>query len=338
MSSKQVKLLILSSVLLVVAMIISLGIGRYYIPPLEVTKILFSKVIDVEQTWPNSAETVIFTIRIPRILANVLVGVSLALAGAVYQSIFQNQLVSSDILGVSNGASVGAALAMIFGANAVLLQTTALTFGLLTVAITLLLARLLGTKNNLTLVLSGLIISGFMSSFLSLLKYVADPYAQLPAIVYWLMGSMAGIQYKDVISIMLPVIFSILIIFLMSWRVNIISLGENEAKLLGMNVQRIRLISIVAATLLTACAISISGVIGWFGLMVPHLCRLIVGDDNRILFPFTAVVGGILMIVMDTIARTLLETEIPLGIITGTAGTIAFAIIIIKKRARFHEA
>lgn len=337
MNIKQLQLMLLSTILLIIMMIISLGIGRYYIPPLEVVKILLSPIMNIEQTWATSAETVIFTIRIPRILANVLVGISLALAGAVYQSIFQNQLVSSDILGVSNGASVGAALAMIFGTNAFLLQTTSLVFGLLTVAITLILAKMLGTKNNLTLVLAGLIISGFMSSLLSLLKYVADPYVQLPAIVYWLMGSMASIEYKDILSIIAPVTLSVLLIFIISWRVNIISLGETEAKLLGMNVQRIRLISIIAATLLTACAISISGVIGWFGLMVPHLCRLIVGDDNRVLFPFTAVIGGMLMIFMDTIARTLLETEIPLGIITGTAGTMAFAIIIIKKRARLNE-
>lgn len=326
---------IICLILLTISSLISVGTGRYPIDPSLTLNIIFDKIMknDMSQYDPTLL-TVLFTIRIPRICADILVGAGLAVAGASYQAIFQNPLVSSDILGVSNGASVGAALAMIIGLNHLGIQGLAFIFGIFTVCFSLLLSSAFKEKNNLTLVLSGMIVSGLMSSALSFIKFTADVNNSLPEIVYWLMGSMSSVTASDVKSIILPVLFCLIILFLLSWKINIVSIGENEAKLLGINVFMIKIACIVCSSVLTVCAVCISGVIGWFGLMTPHISRLIVGNDNRFLLPFTAVFGSLLMVLLDTVARTALVSEIPIGILTGFVGTIVFSILIIFRRTK----
>lgn len=323
--------------LLLTAALVSVGIGRYPITPDVTLKILTDKLLGKNLSgYEPTMITVLFSLRIPRIMADILVGANLAVAGAVYQAIFQNQLVSTDILGVSNGASVGAALAMLLGFGRLGIQGLAFVFGIGTVCFAMLLAAAFREKGNTTLILSGMIISGLMSSTLSFIKYAADVNNALPEIVYWLMGSMASVTATDVRSIFIPVIICHILLILLSWKINIISMGENEAKLVGVNVFAIKIICILCSSLLTVCSVCVCGVIGWFGLMVPHISRLIVGSDNRLLIPFCSVFGGLLMVVMDTFARTAFISELPIGILTGTVGMIVFSVLIIVRRKN-HE-
>ena len=338
MRRRSVFVLFVILLLLPVAALLSIGIGRYPVAPPTVAQILLDRLLGQDMSqYSAPVLTVVFTLRLPRIAADVLVGAGLAVSGAVYQAIFQNRLVSSDILGVSNGASVGAALAMLWGWNQIMVQGMAFLFGIGAVCFAILLASAFRERGSLTLMLSGMIISGLLSSALSFIKFSADTNNTLPEIVYWLMGSMASVTLSSVRAIALPVLICLLILSAVSWEINVISMGENEAKLLGVNVICIKILCILCATMLTVCSVCISGVIGWFGLMVPHVGRLIVGDDNRLLIPCCLACGGLLMIVMDTIARTAFLSELPIGILTGSVGAIVFSVLILSGR-RTYEA
>lgn len=333
MKRKNFLLLLTSFVLLVVLSVLSIGIGRYNTSYKDICEIILSKIFAIDLSeYSSNMQTVIFKLRIPRILGDIFVGAALAVSGTVYQAIFRNKLISSDILGVSNGASVGAALAMILGATTFQTQGLALVFGIVTVLISVILSNSFKNKSNISLALSGMIISGFMSSVLSFIKYVADVEEKLPEIVYWLMGSMARVTMDDIYKIFIPCIVSFFILLCLSWKINIISMGENEAKTLGVNVPLVKIICIICSTMLTVCSVCICGVIGWFGLMVPHISRMFVGDDNRFLIPCSATIGAIILVVLDTISRTAFVSEIPLGILTGIIGTIVFATLVIVRR------
>lgn len=333
MKREKLSILVISFVVLIVVSVICIGIGRYYISYQEVIEMVCSKVLRGDLAkYPQNVQTVVFKLRIPRIAGDIVVGASLAVAGTVYQATFRNKLVSSDILGVSNGASVGAALAMIFEATTLQTQGFAFVLGVVAVLLSLLLSYAFKNKSSISLALSGMIISGFMSSTLSFIKYVADIEEKLPEIVYWLMGSMAKVTIEDVCKVAMPMIVSIAILILLAWKINIISMGEREAKTLGVNVKQVKIICIICSTILTVCSVCICGVIGWFGLMVPHICRMLVGDDNRYLIPCSALMGSILLVVLDTISRTLFVSEIPIGILTGITGTLIFAILVVVRR------
>jgi len=337
MKKNKTWLLVSVCLLVLVSAILSIGIGRYPISPALTVQMLFDKLLGHDLSeYDSTSLTVLFTLRLPRVTADILVGAGLATAGAVYQAIFQNQLVSSDILGVSNGASVGAALAMVLGWNRLGVQGLAFVFGVGTVCFAVLLASAFHERGNMTLVLSGMIISGLMSSALSFIKFSADVNNTLPEIVYWLMGSMASVTLSDVKSVLIPIVLSHLILFALSWKINIISMGEDEAKLLGVNVLLVKIICIFCSSMLTVCAVCISGVIGWFGLIVPHISRLVIGSDNRKMLPFCTGLGGLLMVILDTVARTALISEIPIGILTGGIGTIFFSVLIVIRRATYE--
>lgn len=281
-------------------------------------------------------ETVVFRIRLPRILAAMLVGAALSASGAAYQGMFKNPMVSPGILGVSAGASLGAALAILLSCGIVGIQFGAFAGGMLAVAITYFVSAWLGKRGDTTLVLilTGIIVGMLFTSFLSLIKYAADPYTKLPAITYWLMGSLASVNGRDVSAALWPVGLGLFLLLLLRWNLNVMSFGDEEAKALGVNTARLRLLVIVCATLMTASAVAISGVIGLVGLVVPHLARLLVGPDYERLLPAATLLGSLFLLVVDNLARTLYAVEIPLGILTSFIGAPFFLYLLINTRKK----
>ena len=282
--------------------------------------------------WTQNQYNVIMNLRLPRALAAMLVGAALALSGASYQGVFQNPLVSPDILGVSYGACVGAALSILLYLNNWWTQILAFVGGLITVFITVSIPKLMHRHTNVVMVLSGVIVGGFMSSILGIMKYVADPDTQLAEITYWQLGSIAKVNFT-LLKYTAPVmIVAAIILIAMRWRLNLISLGEEEARTLGVDIRKERGIIIVAATILTASAVSVAGTIGWVGLIIPHVTRRIVGSDNKRLIPTVIFVAAAFMLIVDLFARNISGNEIPLGILTGLIGAPIFGYILVKQR------
>jgi iron complex transport system permease protein len=325
-------LIVIIYILPIFIIIWSLFIGRYEVEPGNVLKILFSPIIPMEHTWSSAEETIIFQVRLPRIIAAVLVGASLSMAGAAYQGLFKNPLVSPDILGVSSGAGFGAACAILLSLSTYFIQISAFLGGITAVITTYLLSRLYKSGQTLVLVLSGVIVSSFFGALLSITKYVADPYEKLPTIVFWLMGSLSSARYIDIISIAPAMFLGGLVLMLIRWRINLLSLGSDEARTLGIDIKQITRIIVLCATLLTAAAVCISGIIGWVGLVVPHLARMITGPDYSKLLPMTIAMGASYLLVMDDISRTLISTEIPLGILTALIGAPFFAFLLWRRK------
>ncbi len=259
-------------------------------------------------------------------------GSALSIAGASFQGIFRNPLVSPDILGVGAGAGFGACLAILLWNSYMFIQLMAFAFGLLAMFIAISMGKASKGTGTLVFVLSGIIVGSIFTALTSLAKYVADPYDQLPAIVFWLMGSLSTVRYTDLLYILLPIFIGTLVLLLLRWRINILSLGDEEAKALGMDVEKMRLIIIVCATLVTSAAVSISGVIGWVGLVVPHISRMMVGPNYNRLLPMSMVIGASFMLIVDDLSRTIAATEIPLGILTALVGAPLFAYLVKKGR------
>jgi iron complex transport system permease protein len=259
------------------------------------------------------------------VIAAILVGAALAAAGSAYQSMFRNPLVSPDILGVSSGAALGAVLGIFLSKNVLTIQIFAFAGGLVAVgAVYAVGSALRGHDATLTLILSGVVIGTLLGSFIALLKYLADPYNQLPAITFWLLGSLAAIAPSD-LAIALPlVLIGLVPLFLLRWRINLLSLADDEARALGVNVGRLRLVVIVAATLITAAAVAISGIIGWIGLLVPHMARMLVGPQFARLLPMAVLIGAAYLLGVDTLARTMAQIEVPPGVLTAIIGTPFF--------------
>ncbi|TCD47466.1 iron ABC transporter permease [Chlorobium sp. N1] len=316
--------------LLALLVVVSLLVGRYPVPP----ETLLALVLDGSGDEPVHA-TVLFSIRLPRIIGALLVGGALSLAGAAYQGLFRNPMVSPDILGVSSGAGFGAALAILLSLPVIAVQVSAFLGGLGAVLLAVTVAKAAAKRHEgvLVLVLSGMVISAVFTALISLMKYVADPESKLPTITYWLMGSLADIRMADLRAVLPFLCIGILPLLLMSWRLNILSFGEDDARSLGVNVKVVRFATVVASSLITASVISISGLIGWVGLLVPHAARLLVGPDHRLLLPLSFLLGGMLLLVFDAIARTLLSIEIPIGIVTALVGA-PFFIFILKSSSR----
>ena len=300
--------------------------------PVDVWNALIGKVTG--STVDPAMENVLFYIRIPRIFASMLVGAALSLSGAVYQGVFKNPLVSPDLLGVSSGASVGAAIAILLGAGMLGTQAFAFLGGLIAVLIAVSIPKVLRNSSNMMLVLSGIITGGFMSAFLGILKYLAEAETELQEIVFWQMGSVSYVNNLQVVSISPVFLLCTIAMLALSWRINILSFGEEEAKTVGMNIRLIRGITIACASLLTASAVSISGTIGWIGLVIPHLGRMIIGADNTKLLPVTGLLGAAFMLFIDTLARVLTTIEIPLSILTGLIGAPFYGWLLYKQKAK----
>lgn len=316
-------------------LVLSLFIGRYPVPVSgvagesmkAVSALLFGTPASVS-TW----HTVLFSVRLPRILAALLVGAALSMAGASFQGIFRNPLVSPYILGVGAGAGFGACLAILLWDSYLLIQLMAFAFGLLAMFAAISMGKVSKGTGTLVFVLSGIIVGSIFTALISLVKYVADPYDALPEIVFWLMGSLSSVRSGDLPWVLLPMFAGALVLFLLRWRINVLSLGDEEAKALGVNVERMRLIIIVCATLITSAAVSISGVIGWVGLVVPHISRMIVGPNYSRLLSMSMAIGASFLLLVDDLARTAAATEIPLGILTSLVGAPLFAYFIKKGR------
>jgi len=328
-----VKLQIFLVLLLAGVSTAALMAGQLRIHPYEVIRILLSGVFPIEKTWSPTLESVLFDVRLPRLLAGLLVGAGLSVSGAAFQGLFRNPLVSPHILGVSAGAGLGAALAILFFGKIFMVQLFSFLFGLLAVLMTYSLSRVYRTTPVLMLVLSGMIVGALFSAATSLLKYIADPVNQMPSIVFWMLGSLNNASNKDMIIAGPVMLAGIIILLLIRWRINLLAMGEEEARSLGIDTGRIRAVIIVCATVISASAVSISGIIGWIGLVIPHIGRILVGPDNKKLLPVTTLIGAIYLVVVDTIARTAIESEIPIGILTAIVGAPIFAYLLRKNRS-----
>lgn len=334
--------------LLIFVFLISFSSGRYNMSISDVLASVYSGIkhgiwwllsnlgISLKETdfMTGPQDTVIWRVRMPRIFAAILVGSSLSVSGATYQGLFRNPMVSPDILGASAGASVGACIMMLFNMGPVMVQIAAFSMGIFAVALSYFLSKSIGKGSNtiLLLVLCGMTINTLFQAFVSITKYLADTDEQLPAMTYWLMGSLAKVSYNDLTFFLIPFLLGVIPIFSLRWKLNLLSFGEDEAKSMGIDVSTVRIVCIICATLLTAAVVSIAGTIGWVGLMIPHLVRFIVGPNNKIVIPFSLLTGALFMLIVDNFCRSLLAYEIPLGVLTSLIGAPFFIYILFRTR------
>lgn len=332
-NKKSGKWIILALLAVLIAMIlVCLCAGKYHISPGNCIRILAGYLTGGDLSQGGMDEKLLVGVRLPRVMASVIVGAALALSGAVYQGIFRNPLVSPDFLGVSSGACVGAATAILLSFSSVMIQVSAFAGGIIAVTLTILIPKMLRSDSGIMLVLAGIIVGGAMSSILGFIKYIADPETQLAAITYWQLGSFAYVDNKAVISILPLCVTAACILLGMSWWINILSLGDTEASSLGARVGLLRGLCIVCSTVLTAGAVCISGTIGWAGLVIPHFGRLIAGSDNRVLLPVSLILGSIFMLLVDTLTRIIGPAEMPVSILTGIIGAPFFAWLLYRRR------
>ena len=321
---------VLTLVLLALALL-SFVLGRYDVPFVQVVRILLSRVAPLEKTWTDNMATAVLNVRLPRILLAGLVGCSLSAAGTAYQSVFRNPMAAPDILGASSGACFGAALAILLGFAHLGVTAMAFAASLATVALVYVLARRIRGNQVVNLLLAGIMISSLFSAGTSYIKLVADPTNQLPAITYWLMGSLSGARMKDVGFTLLPMALGLVPLLLLRWRINLLTLSEEESRSMGINTTVLRLVVILCATVLTAASVSVSGMIGWVGLVIPHLSRKLVGSDCRRLLPAAMLLGAIFLLAVDNVSRNLLAVEIPIGILTAFIGAPFFLYLMTRK-------
>lgn len=326
-------LLIILLAVLAALMLLSLCLGRYAVPLREVLRILLSRFTFVEQTWEAGMSAAVLNIRPPRILLAALVGACLSIAGVSYQGIFRNAMAAPDFLGASSGAAFGAALAILLGLSSAGIAVCAFCFSLLTVALVFFVAQRAPGKRAANLILAGIMVSSLFSAGTSYIKLVADPSSKLPEITYWLMGSFSGKTWHDVRFALLFMLLGTVPLFLLRWRMNLLTMGDDEARAMGVDANRLRLLVVVCATLVTAASVSVSGVIGWVGLVIPHMARRLSGNDYRKLLPTTLLLGAIFLLAVDNLCRNLLAVEIPIGILTSFFGAPFFLALMLKKEA-----
>ena len=289
------------------------------------------RLFAVPVTWPSVMETIVLNIRMPRIIMACLVGCCLASAGACYQGVFQNPMAAPDLLGASTGACFGAALAILHGRSSAMITLYAFFFSLLTVLLVFVIGQRAPGQKTVNLILAGIMVSSLFSAGTSYIKLVADPGSKLPEITYWLMGSLSGTRGVDIRFAILPMALGLIPLLLIRWRLNLLTLGEEEARALGINTALLRLIVVVCATLVTAASVSVSGLIGWVGLVIPHLCRRYIGNDYRKLLPASMLFGATFLLLVDNISRNLLAVEIPIGILTAFIGAPFFIYLMRQK-------
>ncbi len=333
---KTRRVLFLLGILLLLAVFVSMTIGRYALQPQIILRVFMDR-ISGEPLDPalTEANAVIFAIRIPRILLSILVGAALSASGAAYQGLFKNPMVSPDILGVSSGASVGAIFGILLGLPTYLIHVQSFLFGMGAVIIVMTLARMVsrGSGTLLIMVLSGTVISSVFSALTSLIKYLAPADDKLPEITFWLMGSFAKAgSYRNVTIMGVVFILGAVPLFLLRWRMNVMSFGEEEARSMGVNVKAIRRIVILCATLLTASSVALCGVIGWVGLIVPHMARILVGPNYGVMMPVAMIGGGLFTLLVDNVCRTAVSGELPIGIVTAMIGAPLFIYLLFRRR------
>lgn len=322
-------------IFLAVTILVSFWLGRFPIPAREVLGILWSRIYPLDPFWTERVEMVMLNIRLPRIILACLVGCCLSGAGAAYQGVFQNPLAAPDILGASAGAAFGAALAILNYGSGFTVTVSAFFFSLATVSLVYLVSRKVKGKSILGLVLAGIVVGSLFSAATSLIKLVADPTDQLPAITYWLMGSLAGTKNSSIKLAILPMTLGLVPLLLLRWRLNVLTMGDEEARTMGINAGRLRFAVVVCSTLTTAASVAVSGMIGWVGLVIPHVARKLVGNNYTYLMPASILCGAIFLLLVDNLSRNLLTTEIPLGILTAFFGSPFFIYLISRKGETF---
>lgn len=319
---------------LAAAILGSVVLGRYPYTLKELFGILFSRIFDITPFWTGVQESLLLQHRLPRILLACLVGCCLSAAGCAYQGVFQNPMAAPDILGASSGAAFGAALSILLGLGRWMTVALAFLCSMATVAAVIFVGNRARGKRVVGLVLAGIMIGSLVSSGTSFIKMVADPTDQLPAITYWLMGSLNGTMPRDLLLALIPMALGLIPLFFLRWRINLLTLGDDEAKTMGVNTGRLRTGVILCATLITAASVSVSGVIGWVGLVIPHLSRRLVGNNYRHLLPASMLFGALFLLLVDDLSRSLLATEIPIGILTSFIGAPFFLYLITKEGER----
>ncbi|MCQ1951262.1 iron ABC transporter permease [Arthrobacter sp. zg-Y859] len=342
-SSARRRLILPLCVLILCAVaLVSMAAGRYWVPPNEILRILFNEVTALfggegmlRRTWTEQEATVVLDVRLPRVLLAFLVGGALSLGGACLQALFRNPLVSPDIIGVTAGASFGGVLVLTLGLSGGWMVGGAFGFGLAALAGVLLLGRLGGRDNAmLMIVLGGIVVAAFFNALVSFMTYLADPYSELPSIVHWLLGSIAAASYDKVLTALVPVAIGAAIVLALRWRLNVLSLGDDDAAALGVNPQRSRVVLLCAVALMTAGTVAVAGAVGWVGLVVPHLARLWVGPDHRILLPASLLLGGTYLMLIDTLSRSISSSELPLGILTAIIGAPVFVVLLARSQKK----
>jgi iron complex transport system permease protein len=321
------------AIALLVLIVASFATGQFRVTLQQLVNLLFNKLFGMGQDAPPLIEMVVLQVRLPRVLGAVFVGAALAAAGAAYQAMFRNPLVSPDILGVSSGAGLGAALGIFLSLPVLGIQALAFAFGLATVLLVYLIAAAVrGNDPVLALVLSGVVVGTLAGAAISLLKIMIDPYDQLPAMTFWLMGSLALLSPEDIKAALLAMLIGIAPLYVLRWRMNLMSLDDEEGQALGVDTTKLRMIFVAAATLMTSAVVSISGIIGWVGLIIPHIARMLVGPNFNRLLPASMLLGGTYLLLIDNLARSVTSTELPLSILTALLGAPFFLWLLISGR------
>lgn len=325
-------LLLIGCALLLCTAIWSLCVGRYPLVVETVLRILASRILPIAHDWSDVQERIVVSVRLPRVMMAMLAGAGLAMVGAAMQGVFRNPLVSPHILGVSSGASFGGALAILLGLTGFAMIGSAFVAGCLTLMLVAMLARVAGRSTSISVVLTGIIVGSLFGSLVSLLKFVADADSTLPAIVFWLMGSFASSSWDGIVLAGPAILVALAVIYGMRFRINVLSLGEEEARALGIPTERDRWIVFLGVCLVEGAVVAFCGVIGWVGLIIPHAARMLVGADQRVLLPASALLGAIFMVLVDTLARSVTAAEIPVGILTSIIGAPVFAALLRRRQ------
>lgn len=329
-SAKSKAVITVLCILPFVAVLLSFCVGRYSLSLREFVEASISFLSSGVNS--NNAETVVFKLRLPRILAALIIGGALATSGATYQSIFRNPLVSPDLLGASAGAGFGACLAIIMHANTLIIQLVAFAGGIVAVALTSLISNLLLKRKDVILVyvLIGMVINTMLQAGISITKYIADPFGDLQTITFWLMGSLAKVKLSEVWILVVIVMIGIIPIMTNRWKINLLSFNDEEAMAMGLDTKKIRLILLLFSTLLISTSVAVGGIISWVGLVIPHAVRILVGANNKLLIPASFLLGSTYLVLVDDISRALMSTEIPIGILTSLIGAPVFIILLLK--------
>ncbi|WP_416067074.1 FecCD family ABC transporter permease [Rhizobium sp. ZK1] len=324
----------LMALALIAAMLFSIGAGRFSVDVPRIGEILLAAVLNPDAAPTQMDERIVLLVRLPRVLLAALSGAALAVGGAALQGVFRNPLVSPQVLGISQGAAFGGALAILFGYSGFVLLGMAFLLGLSALFLVGLLARINGRTEVITVILAGMIVGALFAALVSVVQFVADPNTSLPAIVYWLMGSFSTATWPRLWLAVPGMGLGLLAVWLLRYRLNLLALEEQEARSLGVNPDRERWYIFVAISLMTGTSVAVAGIIGWIGLVVPHAARILVGEDHRALIPASALLGAAYLTLIDTMARTLTAAEIPLGVLTALVGAPVFGYLL---RRHFKE-
>ena len=327
------------AIVLAACTLLSFLFGRYPVPFSELCGILWNKFLSIsgagtDKFWTDAMEAAVWNVRLPRVLMSVLVGACLSAAGAAYQGVFQNPMAAPDVLGASAGAGFGAALAIYVGLSSAYITLAAFGMSLLTVVLVFWVSKHAKGERVLGLVLAGIMVSSLFQAGTSFIKLAADPTNKLPQITYWLMGSLSGMDWEDLGFVIWPMLVGLVPLFLLRWRLNVLAMGDDEARAMGVDASRLRIWLIIAATLVTAASVSVSGMIGWVGLVIPHMVRRICGSDYRWLMPGCMLGGGIFLLIVDNLSRNISTSGIPIGILTAFVGAPFFLLLITGRGER----